>query len=512
MFDQPSLFFDEPQTAPEAATPAPEPETAAPDGASLVPRATVRDMVRRRDAAIVAFAESFTALSAAAAVLDQARAAHAAIDQRCREDSYLNLTREEERHFLKQLELPKQADFVATARKVVDRRTWSVLIELTDLERIMDKKAKDEMRQALMENVPEATEENIFATLQTFAMDADMIFKRGIANCFTALDRRFRSHDGWKIGGRVILTNAFDEWGHWSHYGNQRDTLHDIDRTFHVLDGDGAPPLYSGIVAAVEASRRDGSWGRRQSERESEYFTVRGFKNGNAHVWFKRDDLVEKVNQLLGEYYGAPIPHEREPDKDTGLHTPKTSLAKNYGFFPTPDAAAAQVLQHVPLYRREGEPVLTVLEPSAGTGNLARLAAKAGAVVDCVEFQARLADDLRRTGLYRKVQCGDFLTLKPDPARLYDRVVMNPPFDRERDIDHVLHALKFLKPDGCLVSIMSASTEFRETRKSIAFRELIEKMHGRWRDLPAGSFASVGTNVNTVVLRVWNDSRTQSYW
>ena len=68
---------------------------------------------------------------------------------------------------------------------------------------------------------------------------------------------------------------------------------------------------------------------------------------------------------------------------------------------------------------------------------------------------------------------GDFLHLKPDPENLYDRVVMNPPFDRERDIDHVIHALKFLAPEGVLVAIMSAGTEFRETRKSVAFRELM---------------------------------------
>ena len=59
---------------------------------------------------------------------------------------------------------------------------------------------------------------------------------------------------------------------------------------------------------------------------------MRGFRNGNAHVWFKRDDLVDRVNQLIGEYYGAPIPEDREPDADTGLHEPKTGLAKSHGW------------------------------------------------------------------------------------------------------------------------------------------------------------------------------------
>ena len=500
----------------EAAQSSSEPphQEAAPEPTSIVPRATVRDMVRRRQKALDGFAAYYTALSGAADASTVAFTAFHEIDQRGRTDRYSIHREKEEKHFLNGLNITSPADFTETARKMVDRRVWAVLIEITDLERLMDKKAKDDLQRNLDgDDVPEATEENIFATLQTFAADADTIFKRGIANCFSALDRRFRSHDGWKIGSRVILSYAFNEWGHWNYHRNHRDTLHDIDRTFAVLDGKEGPHMINGIVAAVDQSRRHG-WQARQSECESEYFTVRAFKNGNAHVWFKRDDLVEKVNKLLGEYYGAAIPEEREPDKDTGLHQAKTSLAKNYGFFPTPDDAAAELFRHVPLYRsrEDNAPPLTVLEPSAGTGNLARRCVEAGAVVDCVEYQPALAEQLKRSRKYRKVQCGDFLAILPDPARLYDRVVMNPPFDRERDIDHVLHALKFLKPDGCLVAIMSASTEFRETRKSIAFRELIEGMGGRYRDLPAGSFASVGTYVNTLMLRVWKDGRRQSYW
>lgn len=113
----------------------------------------------------------------------------------------------------------------------------------------------------------------------------------------------------------------------------------------------------------------------------------------------------------------------------------------------------------------------------------------------------------RRTGgAYRNVRAMDFLDLPPAPV--YDRVVMNPPFDRDRDIDHVVHAMKFLKPDGRLVAIMSAGVEYRETRKAIAFREMAARMNGSFEDLPAGAFSSVGTNVNTVMLTINADGRT----
>lgn len=477
--------------------------------AGIVPRATVRAMVERRNKAVAMYERAFITLDAADRALKDALGAFKAIDP-SETNAYIDATKEEERHFVSGLKVPTQADYASAARRIIDRRAWATLMAMTDLEKLMDKQAKDQLRSQLQADVPEVTEENVFATLEQFAADAGTIFKRGIANCFSKLDRRFKSHDGWKIGGRVILTHVFNDWG-WSYSSHHRDTLHDIDRTFHVLDGGSTPETYGGIVAAIQRSR-DGGHRPHQSITESEYFRVRGFKNGNAHVWFKRDDLVEKVNRLLGEYYGAPIPEEREAEEDSGLSTPKTSLAKNYGFFPTPDALADHVISETPLYREDGKPPLRILEPSAGTGQLASRAArhKGRPTVDCIDVQPAMCDRLNASGLYRSVRCADFLKLTPSGD--YDLVLMNPPFDRERDIDHVMHALEFLKPGGCLVAIMSAGTEFRDTRKSTAFREHINKLGGRMQELPAGSFSSVGTNVNTILVRVYKDGHGQNYW
>ena len=60
--------------------------------------------------------------------------------------------------------------------------------------------------------------------------------------------------------------------------------------------------------------------------------------------------------------------------------------------------------------------------------------------------------------------------LPEGPRRGLQRSRNAIPFDLERDIDHVTHALKFLKSDGYLTAIMSAGTEFRETKKAKAFR------------------------------------------
>lgn len=471
---------------------------------SLIPSATVDSIVAKRNATLAAYERAHEALAGAS---DALRKAAAQMHEVSPGETSLNFHIEREsRDFIASLEVPERDGFLDTARRLVDANCWAHIIRITDLDRLMDKKAKDEFRQQLIKDPPEPTVDTIRATLQQFMADAETIFARGVAECFSNLDRRFRSHDGWKIGSRVILTRAFTEDGHWNYYCNKRDTIQDIERAFLVLDGREVPPGYGGLVGAIEEARR-GAWGARQTCVESEFFTARIYKNGNAHLWFKRDDLLRKVNRLLADYYGEVIPEEREPDEDDGLHEVKTTPAKRFGFYPTPEPAVAHVMEMVPLWRRDGDPPLTVLEPSAGTGNLAAPCVERGAVVDCIEIQPRLADELRASRRYHSVYCADFLALQPDPNRLYDRIVMNPPFDRERDIDHVLHALKFLKEGGCLVAVMSAGTEFRETRKSRAFRRLMEEMRADWRDLPARSFAEVGTNCNTLIVRVWKRGR-----
>lgn len=469
----------------------------------VMPRATVETIVAHRNRTLTLYGVAHDKLEEAAAAV--AAAVDAGRLAAPRKNSFNSEENENaRRHLLDGVSVPPRAEYMESVRRVIDTAVWAHVIEQTDLERLMDKKAKDQFRKELQDNPPEVTTENIYATLEGFMVDAKLIFQRGIAEVFSNLDRRFRSHTGWKFGGRVILSHAFNDFGSWNYHRNHDDTLRDIERTFMILDGKEAPANYTSIVSILSAKR---GWGRQQTYAENEYFRIRCWLNGNAHIYFKRDDLLKRVNQMLAEYYGEVIPEEREPDEDTGLNTPKTSLAKNYGFFPTPEAAAHRLLASAPLYRSKGEPKITCLEPSAGTGNLARLAAGKDVIVDCIEIQPQLAASLKASKLYRKVTNADFLACQPDPDNLYDVVLMNPPFDLERDIDHVMHAMNFLKPGGYLAAIMSAGTEFRETKKSRAFRDLMQKLKARWEDLPAGSFRESGTNVNTLIVRFYKDGR-----
>lgn len=140
------------------------------------------------------------------------------------------------------------------------------------------------------------------------------------------------------------------------------------------------------------------------------------------------------------------------------------------------------------------------LEPSAGVGMLATAAAERGAVVTCIELDPKRCDVLRENPTVHKVIQEDFLNV--EPIREYSLIVMNPPFSRQQDIDHVMHAVKFLDHGGTIVAVMSAGVMFRENRKAVQFREAVIGWGGTFEKLPEKAFASSGTNVNTVLLKM----------
>ncbi len=402
-------------------------------------------------------------------------------------------------------------DFIALVRKPLDRSIWEHLIRSTKLDTLMDKTAKDQFRAQLQDDPPPATADNCFATMERLLGDSGDIFRRGIATAFSKLDRRFRTHDGFSIGSKIILTYFSDRNGMTGSH-TDRETLLDVERTFHVLDRKPVPSRDAGVLGALATAERGLPWGPKAYEAETDYLRVRVFKNGNAHVWFKRDDLVERVNLLLAEYYGATLATGFEAAKEDATQAPGRHMAKNYGAFWSPPAVVERLLEEAgiqPSYLmadHHRRPILSVLEPSAGSGNIARAVANNGHSVDCVEIQETHIDALRRAITIGVVRCADFLDMQPAVMGLYDRVIMNPPFDRGLDIDHVNHALKFLKPGGLLVAVMSAGVEFREDKKTVAFRAMIERFRGRITDLPPGSFQESGTMVNTCLVRVFKPS------
>lgn len=168
---------------------------------------------------------------------------------------------------------------------------------------------------------------------------------------------------------------------------------------------------------------------------------------------------------------------------------------KDFGQFDTPLLIAAMAVAKARI-----APGMFVLEPSVGLGNIVITVEKRGEgrVTGFEIDAARLHKAKDRCELAGGIQLRDFLSAKPEPV--FDRIVMNPPFAGQADIKHVTHAMKFLKPDGRLVAIMSNGVQFRQNRATVEFRELMDNHGGEVTPLPEGAFKESGTGINTVMV------------
>lgn len=229
-----------------------------------------------------------------------------------------------------------------------------------------------------------------------------------------------------------------------------------IDGPTLVLPGERlARDLYVAVNKVIEAA--GGKWDRKRG----------------AHVFDgEAADVIEPI--LLSGRYG--------------------SARQDFGQFDTPREIVARLMELAQV-----APGMDVLEPSAGVGNIVAGIVKVGGIPHAFEIDDKRRAQLINRGLMQfPVARGDFLTCEPTPA--FDRVVMNPPFAKHADIDHVRHAAKFLRPGGRLVSVMSAGIKFRSTMKAAGFREFLEERGATVEDLPAGAFDESGTSVNAVIV------------
>jgi predicted RNA methylase len=159
--------------------------------------------------------------------------------------------------------------------------------------------------------------------------------------------------------------------------------------------------------------------------------------------------------------------------------------------FQTPPETAKALVNLLCLKGRE-----TILEPSAGLGRIIdALLPHNPKQITAIEIDRGCAGELYRKEYPQCIlQVADFLSVPPPPPeQQFDAVAMNPPFQRNSDINHILHALRFLKPGGNL-SAICLDTEHRRTA--------LQRLAATWEPLPRGTFRKEGTDVPTILLSI----------
>lgn len=215
----------------------------------------------------------------------------------------------------------------------------------------------------------------------------------------------------------------------------------------------------------------------------------------SAHEKRKR---LESMGILTGSEYRSALREfvalreaPAEPDKIKQMERAMIGR-RNDGldFFPTSAAVTEEAIDAADI-----QGGMDVLEPSAGMGHMAdAIREQTGVEPEVVELSGERRELLEAKG-YNLVG-SDFMEVS---GKQYDRIVMNPPFSKGRDIQHVQHAYSLLKPGGRLVAIMGEGAFFQSNKAAENFRAWLDGLGATSERLPEGSFMDPALPVNTGV-------------
>jgi hypothetical protein len=195
--------------------------------------------------------------------------------------------------------------WLTKATACVDASLWDLLLDGSGLRTFLDAAARREWDQQIEKGeTPPLTADNIRATFAALHSHRGEFFERGVVGVFRSLSWEFRTNLPRMFGKRIIVGCLTDSCGHPCQRAS--DSLDDLLRAFHVLDGKPEPDHRSGVRSRLWAHRD------RKALLEDPYLSIRIFKNGNGHVALLRQDLVEELNRIIARAFPNALPPVRE--------------------------------------------------------------------------------------------------------------------------------------------------------------------------------------------------------
>lgn len=171
----------------------------------------------------------------------------------------------------------------------------------------------------------------------------------------------------------------------------------------------------------------------------------------------------------------------------------KRNLKKEFQFFATPEKLADELVHLADLNQHD-----TILEPSAGQGAIIKAINKVCDVVpDCYELMDINTIILNKSGLCFNLIGDNFLN---HSSKSYSKIIANPPFTKNQDIDHLKEMYNCLSPGGRLVCITSESWVNGNQKKQTGFKNWLIEIGAEIIDIERGTFKESGTMVGGKVV------------
>ena len=185
----------------------------------------------------------------------------------------------------------------------IDRSIWRDLMLKSGMMALMDAQARDQWNKNLEEGeLPVISEANILSTFEQLHLNKIDVFERGIINVFRGLSWNFKTNSPCCFGKKIIITNlvTHNRWGFSLNWGWRRDQLADLERMLFLLDGKPIPDNRGDISIRLMEHIRDNP---AKEVYEDEFFSIRYFQKGTAHLTFKRLELIARMNDIIAKHY-----------------------------------------------------------------------------------------------------------------------------------------------------------------------------------------------------------------
>lgn len=178
----------------------------------------------------------------------------------------------------------------------------------------------------------------------------------------------------------------------------------------------------------------------------------------------------------------------------------KVNIQKEYQFFATSDKLADELVNVADI--REFD---LILEPSAGQGAIIKAIHRKhpGHLVHYCELMALNRSVLAKLKDVQYIT-DNFLKLGQSEVTtgIFHKIIANPPFSKNQDIDHILQMWGCLAPGGRIVTIASKHWQISGNKKETKFKSFLYEVGADIQEVPAGEFKESGTNIATVILTI----------
>lgn len=259
---------------------------------ALTRGANIEDILTSREKAIHSFRLSMTSMMDCSNAMKNSGYGKHVISQAVRGSSFYGPTEQNDIETV-----------VATFISVMDKDIWKHIATVSGMINIMDATARKQWESDIETKAPECTYANIEATLNQLQDNQQLIFNRGVVKAFQKLSPKYKTNDAFKIGKKIVMQNAIGFYEHGC------DALVDVERVMHVLDGK-KPPVGNNTIATKLTQAGGCYWTPKRGDVETDYMTGKVFKNKNAHITFKRQDLVDRCNKIIAAFYSTSIPDD----------------------------------------------------------------------------------------------------------------------------------------------------------------------------------------------------------